>query len=285
MNKKLVSPEKVLEVAKSFQVKFTSDQDLIVACLHAIMIINEFVLVGLGESENFAEKNQLPPEWNQSQESWSFRYKHSKASDTCLLKFLKMGSKLLIHAFVKDKEDQIFSMEISTSEYTNSQINNYDNISEKCKNLGKLIDDFNIEISKKILIDITFERNLDKNIPKQQPQKVDPLLVRPERRGVPGYQDGFIDPLLISPGSGDLWGVGGGFGYIPGNLPGTPGGNYVGPNHPIFGIPGVGGRGGIPGGPGQPRFDPYGPVPNHGGKPRPDHFRPPDWRGDFDPYG
>jgi proteasome inhibitor subunit 1 (PI31) len=255
------------------------------------MKINDFVLVGLSEAENYVEKNdEIPQEWNQSQESWSFRYKHAKSPNTYVLKILKLGSKLLVHVMAIENEKEVCNLEVTASNYINSEIKNIENNSaiDVLKNLGELIDNFNENISSKILKDVNFKKNIIKEKANFEANKqnrdsygYDPLRVESSGR--------YRDPLLIGRGGvghDDLYGVGGGFGYLPG-FGGPGGGNVVGPNHPMFN-PG-GPRGGIvyPGShPSGARYDPYGPVgPGFGGggphNPKPDHFRPPDWGDDM----
>eukprot|EP00164_Ancoracysta_twista_P002579 GFYU01003434.1.p1 GENE.GFYU01003434.1~~GFYU01003434.1.p1 ORF type:complete len:326 (+),score=58.41 GFYU01003434.1:40-978(+) len=134
----------------------------------------------------------------------------------------------------------------------------------------------------------------------------DPLRVGPPRGPGVGVGQHDLYPAGIAPMRG---------GGIPGMPmgPGMGGGSHVGPDHPLFGGPGIGGRMGGPGIPrgGLPpgaRFDPTGPgmmpgvggVPDFGGPfpgpggppgsggggglgggPNPDHFQPPpdNWYG------
>lgn len=98
-----ITPGKVLEKMISCKnIEYFSGQDYLVFFMHCIMGINEFVLVGLSENENFAgiyhfhnlelfrlidlENGEIPKEWNASQDSWSFRYKHAQSPNTYILK-------------------------------------------------------------------------------------------------------------------------------------------------------------------------------------------------------
>jgi len=237
-------------------------------------------------------KNEIPSEWNLSQDSWSFRYKHAKSPNTYVLKILKLGSKLMIHAMAIENENEVWNLDIIISNYINIEKTDYNKVSpiDMLKNLDKLIDDFNSKISSKILKNVNFKKNITKekeneSQPHNNPYVRDDPNYDPLRIGPMGGRGGqFIDPRSI--GRDDLYGVGGGFGYIPGFGPGT-GGNVVGPNHPMF-QGGPVGRGGIiypPSHPSGARYDPFGPVgPGFGnGPPKPDHFRPPDWGDDM--YG
>jgi hypothetical protein len=256
------------------KINISSDQDLIVVALHAIMSLSGFMLIGLGESENYIENNQIPPEWNNSQESWSFRYRHPKSTNTYVLKALKLGKKLLVHTMILDK-DIFFDMEIVVEDFIKKlDLPNTSDISLKYTNVGQFIDNFIAKIASKILSDVDFEINA----------KLNPSLSQGNNKNEPGY-----DPLRIggehrAPGNipygqphygdPDLYPLGQ-FGVIP-NYPGG-GGNLMGPGHPMFNIGPQ--RGGTypPMHPRGGRFDPFGP-PNVGipQNPRPDHFRPPD---------
>jgi len=288
-----ITSGKVLEKIVGYKnIQYSSGQDYIVIFMHAIMGINEFVLVGLSDDENFVENGEIPQEWNASQDSWSFRYKHALSPNTYIMKVLKLGSKLMVHTMAKEDENKIWSFELNSANYVNMELKDYANLSpfDIMKNLGQLIDDFNDAISSKILTNVNFKKNIIKEkesaakYQNYRDPEYDPLRV-----GTPQGGRQNRDPMLIGGGigGGDLYGVGGGFGMIPGFGPGG-GGNVMGPNHPMFhGGPGNPGRGGMfPGNhPSGARFDPFGPVgPGFGShNPRPDHFRPPDWGDDM--YG
>lgn len=117
-----ITPGKVLEKMISCKnIEYFSGQDYLVFFMHCIMGINEFVLVGLSENENFVginnfhliwnnvlgynrlENGEIPKEWNSSQDSWSFRYKHAQSPNTYILKvcsnwmFSKKFSRRIIH--------------------------------------------------------------------------------------------------------------------------------------------------------------------------------------------
>jgi hypothetical protein len=288
-----ITSGKVLEKMVGHKnIQYSSGQDYIVFFMHCIMEINDFVLVGLSENENFVEKGEIPQEWNASQDSWSFRYKHAQSPNTYIMKILKLGSKLMVHTMAKEDDNKIWNFELNSTQFVNSELKEYANLSpiDIMKNLGQLIDDFNDAISSKILTNVNFKRNIIKqkeNKAKYQNNNYRDPDYDPLRVGGPGGRRD-RDPMLIGGGVGgsDLYGVGGGFGFLPGY--GTGGGNAVGPNHPMFhGGPGYPGRGGVlPGNhPAGARFDPFGPVgPGFGShNPRPDHFRPPDWGDDM--YG
>jgi len=285
-----ITSGKVLEKMVGYKnVQYSCGQDYIILFMHSIMGINDFVLVGLSENENYVENGELPQEWNASQDSWSFRYKHAMSPNTYILKILKLGSKLIVHAMAKEDENKIWSFELNAANYVNLELKDYANVSpfDVMKNQGQLIDDFNDSISSKILANVNFKKNITKEKEKEtkyqnyyRDRDDDPLRI-PSQGGRPNR-----DPMLIGGGVGgnDLYGVGGGFGYLPGLGQTGGGGNYIGPNHPVFhGGPGGPGRGGVyPGNhPTGARFDPIGPLGFGSHNPRPDHFRPPDWGNDM----
>jgi len=283
-----ITPGRVLEEIVGIKgLRYLSGPDYIVMLLHSVMKINQFVLVGLSEFENFAENNEIPQEWNLSQDSWSFRYKHAKSPNSFVLKVLKLGSKLMIHAMTIENENQIWNFEILASNHLNPEFTDFGNASpfDVLKNVDQLIDSFNLHISSKILTETDFKKNVTK-----EKEKVPVTSLRedpfydPLRIGRPQGGRQFRDPR-IGIGHEDLYGVGGGFGNIPG-FGGPGGGNVVGPNHPMFQGGGPRGGFGYPGThPFPARYDPFGPVgPDFGSHgPKPDHFRPPDWGDDM--YG
>jgi hypothetical protein len=280
-----ITSGKVLELMVNMKnIQFQSAQEYLVLFLHCLMKANKFVLVGLSESENFVENNEeVPSSWNQSQDAWSFRYKHADSPNTYIMKILKLGSQLLIHCMAKEDENTIWSMKLNSPQYVNTELKDYANLSpfDIMKNLNKLIDDFNDAISSKILKNYNFKRNITKEKESSSYPPIHNPDQDPLRRPNPFPSH---DPLLIGGGSGDLYGVGGGFGYLPGRGPGS--GNVIGPNHPMFhGGPFPRGGPYPPNHPSGARYDPFGPVgPDFGSNyPRPDHFRPPKF--DDDMYG
>jgi len=280
-----------------------SKHDALFLLLHAMMESSGFKLVGLGESDNLIENKQIPPEWNLSQDSWAFRYRHFKSSMTFLLKALRLGSQLLVHA-LSVEQSQILTLELGVQEYVSDDLNL--DPRQRYSNVDKLMDLFLKNIIKKLIPELSDLRQQQQSstpaaVPSQHPTPAvpshhpGPVYPGPQPH-VPGYPD---DPLRIGPprqpyrgppfgiGGDDLMGgPGGGFGFIPGS--GGPfggGGSLVGPHHPGFGLPNPygpsPGRGGGGGGFGFPfppppgaRFDPYGPP---GVRPVPDfdHLPPP----------
>lgn len=261
--------------------------------LHAVLQLNGFKLVGLGEQDNLVQDKQLPTEWN-SPDSFAFRYRHSQSSMVFLVKGIRMGNLLLVHALAVE-QNQILNLELNTTEFIANET--FQNLSNLYKNGDKLIQ----EISQKIVLNLvpTVEhlraasREQSQQPQRQPPQPQpnhpdfpdDPLRVGPPRYPRPG----FYPPAPGGIGGDDLdpfSGVGG-MGVFPTPYPiggRRGGGGLVGPGHPMFG-PGVldpyaRGGGGF-GGPGRgtypppgARFDPFGP-PGFRSGPDNDHERPP----------
>jgi len=244
-----------------------------------------FKLVGLGESENTIENKELPDNWNASQDSWSFRYRHNKSSMTFFLKGLKLGSKMLVHSIAQE-QDKAYSIELNVDDYVKDDAN-FDNPESYYKNVDQLAELFKKNIMSKLIPSVD---DLRAQPVESQRNVAPPHEPRPHQPYYPS------DPLRVGPprmpstapfgiGNDDLLpGPGGGFGFFPGggNFP-TPfggGGSLVGPRHPGFGIrdphapqyPTV--PGSFPSGPPGARFDPYGPP---GIRPVPDndHLPPP----------
>jgi len=297
-----IEPVQVLSAIEAEKPKLNSFTDAVVVALHYLMILEEFRFQGEGVSEN-----KLPEKWNQSSDVYTFRYKHSRSSMTFSLKCLVLEDKLLVHAVAVENTKNIFDLELSIDEYINKNINLTD-YEKLYKNLDKLVTLFKVNISRKLVPEINkpgYEESMSNTASSTtnsnrnndgQDDNYDPLRIGPIRQP-PQY-----DPLRVGGPSryGPPFGIGTGdrFPSITPPLPGMGGfggdnGNWMGPNHPAFGIvdpfapnTGFGGpplpRGSVP--PGA-RFDPYGPPApfrgggssqgrgNRGFEPNPDHER------------
>jgi len=265
-----------------------------------------FKLVGLGESSNQVEDKTLPEEWNKNIDAYSFRYRHSQSSMTFLLKALRLGTKLLVHALALE-QNEILQMDLDTADYVNN-VQSFDNIDSVFRDTDKLLKIFTDTIVLKLIPTVSSLQSSAPNrnapAPQRQPRVdpyPDPYPDDPLRIGPPRRPQGHVDqrnPYSI--GDDDLFpGPGSGFGMI-GPPPGYGGplgggGNVVGPNHPIFGQ----GRGGNPFGFNPPdafgpqgvrpppgaRFDPLGPPGVNQPGPDYDHMHRPGRRFDDTMFG
>lgn len=64
-----------------------------------------------------ASGNAQAREKKWEKDNWAFRYRHSKSSMTFVLKALRLGSRLSVHAFVVEQDDVVVSMELLVSQY------------------------------------------------------------------------------------------------------------------------------------------------------------------------
>jgi len=284
------TPHDVVDLLKS-KIKpnnFKSKHDALFILLHSIMESAGFKLVGLGESENLVENKAVPDDWNASQDAWAFRYRHNKSSMIFLLKALRLGTQLHVHALAVE-QDQPLSLELNVPDYVVND--NFSDVENLYRNVENLVEIFAKNVMSKLLPSVQDvsapaptapTRSSPASRPPDPYYPPDPLRIGPPR--TPQYPQG-LPPF--GTGGEDLYhGPGGGFGFIPGGDPygGVPfggGGSLIGPHHPGFGIrdpsrPPLpnGGRGfPFPPPPGA-RFDPYGP-PGVRPNPDPDHLPPP----------
>lgn len=290
-----VTPQEIMDVLQTrirrqegFNVKNKFDSLFIL--LHAIMTkVGDFHLVGLGEEGDVTVDQKLPTKWNQSNDAWVFRYKHSQqGSRTFLLKGLRLGDKLLVHAIEVNTEN-VCSIELNTKDYIKEDAK-FDTTPVDFNNFYKNVERIIKEMTDNIIAHLL-------SVVKQQPKQEQP---RREQQRYPDYRPqpypdtryrgeyGQPHPLGdFRTGDQDLWPGRGG-------LPSPGGGNLIGPNHPGFGsldpyrggggdfpppFPGGGGVGGggrPPGIPPGARFDPYGPPINpRGGIPDHNELQPP----------
>jgi len=264
-----------------------------------------FKIVGLGESnENSIQNKELPMEWNQSEDSWAFRYRHFKSSMTFLVKGLKLSNKLIVYGICLE-QNEVLNIELSVDEFiTNNDLENLDTLFQNTNELENLIvsnilrkfipstSDINNQQNNQNnqqniqqnnqqnsqqndqnrFYGMDYEENYDPLRVYPRPSNNDPLRVFPESRN-DIYPYGEFNPRGLGQG-GEFF---------------TPGGNLIGPNHPGFG------RGindpysndpfgiGMPRGEGPrrrppgSRFDPFGPPGNFPGNPDNNDLPPPGW--------
>jgi len=278
----------------SLQLNVRNKFDAVVAVIHCVFKQLGFECVGTGDSDDEnASKPFIPPSWNQSSETWSLRYKHSKSSSRFTLKSLKMDTLLFVH-IKSSSSDKVHSVEVNVSKFINDA--NFDpaNFKASFSDLNGLIDLVKNDIIGNVVPSGNTSTTNDSQTNNNNHRVTypdDPLRIGPPKRPRmpnPDYDDGFgTNPSPFGIGSGDL------YPSMPG-IPGMggPGGNLIGPGSfqpytpPTFGPMGGGGIGGGGRGgrnpPGVPppgaRFDPFTPFDPRGRRgfdPDPDIERPP----------
>lgn len=88
--------------------------------------------------DNFAaESRELPRGWQQGQvessgtsssgptDVWAFRYRHSKSSMTFVVKALRMGSRLSVHAYIVEQDEVIVNLEVPVSQYVDGNSDSF----------------------------------------------------------------------------------------------------------------------------------------------------------------
>jgi hypothetical protein len=264
--------------------------------LHFVMRKMGFTFLGCGENnDENANKQVIAPEgWNNSTDSYSFRYRHPKSSMTFIIKNLVMGNKFLIHG-LGIEDGNIHSFEININDFINQGIA-MDNYSSLFKNLDNLISLFKKNIIDKLFPEYSKgdERPTTQN--QTQPPRYDPYNdpLRVPNSGRQPRQP--YSPLMEGGPYGypaPPFGIGGndlnpfGSPFPVGPSPDGATGNLIGPDHPGFGPfvndpyggnPFGGGRGNVGRGSRPPpgaRYDPYGPPRGNFGEPDRDDFQPP----------
>jgi hypothetical protein len=298
-----------IEIIKKLNKNFKSKFDALFLYLHALMQTYGFKVVGLGEDGNMIENKDLPDQWNLSDDSWAFRYKHFKSSMTFLLKGLKLSGKLIVYGIALE-QNEVLNIELKVDDYvTNVSMNDFEHLYQNVSQLENLV--LNSIIKKFIpsLSDLQSNQNTQSNQginnsnnfdhyePEHDPLRIpprnpnyDPLRI-PSRN--PNRNRNF-DPFALEDDYYNDFEVG--RGDVNPQIPGyfNPGGGLVGPNHPGFGPSINDPYYNDPFGIGMPRdlrnnpnnrrrppnsrFDHFGPPGNFGGgNPNNDHLPPPGW--------
>lgn len=80
------------ELVKAQQhLNIRSKFDAVVSVIHFVFKQLAFECIGIGDvDDENAVKSVIPNNWNQSNDSWSLRYRHSKSSSKFTLKALKV---------------------------------------------------------------------------------------------------------------------------------------------------------------------------------------------------
>lgn len=216
--------------------------------IHSFNVSKGYKCTGLQEDDPQSEVI-LPELWNSNFHLYSFRYSYKQNANLYLKLVRLTDSKMTIHAVRSDQEDKIRTFSLNLDEIRK--------LRDEGKALGQVIIDN--------VIPVYLNEILNKLA--DEPKKTE--LREPVQRhyGIPANPMPNSNPYGGNPYPG----------FIPDNPygPGVPlimpdpGGNMVGPQHPIFGQqprPGV-------------RWDPVNPFNN---PENPDHFPPP---GGFPPHG
>lgn len=104
----------ILDKVKTFRVNPRNQHDALVLAVHALMLCQGFRCIGTTESSPIREQ-ELPQDWNRSDDVYSFKYKHQNSDLTFLLKMLVLGKNLILNAKATEQSD-VYTV---TLEYVN----------------------------------------------------------------------------------------------------------------------------------------------------------------------
>ncbi|KAF5363475.1 hypothetical protein D9756_000508 [Leucocoprinus leucothites] len=284
--------------------------DAITSLVHAAMSALAFRLTAVDESSSSSvyENNVLPVAWNTSGPShYTLKYRHEQSSLQFVVKVSRLGSRTLINAIALET-DKVATLDIATDDFTSPSFYPYDVGSTNAQPLihgfissnrvTDLMSQLKLKILQKIMPGLRKEGYTEESSESAsgarpppevqpgpsggpQPRAPPPPEAPPRNPFQPpstspnnpleiGRRD--LDPFALDP-------------FQPPSLfpPGRGGGDgmFVGPDHPIFGVPRGpgrilprgpwGGDGYLPpmGAPPGARFDPVGPepYPRRGGLP------------------
>eukprot|EP00455_Lapot_gusevi_P042487 TRINITY_DN5046_c0_g1_i3.p1 TRINITY_DN5046_c0_g1~~TRINITY_DN5046_c0_g1_i3.p1 ORF type:complete len:281 (+),score=28.11 TRINITY_DN5046_c0_g1_i3:67-909(+) len=273
-----MDPAQVLQQIGDSQPQFRDKHDALAFALHSAFLKAGFKLVGLDEDGADADLAAAPAGWNQTEDTYCFRYTHPRqANQQFLLKMLRLENNLIVYG-VKKNTNELHTVEFNVDDYV-GDVNAA--VPQMYRELATVLRLFENGIVNNLVPPAPREQ------PREQPRRYDPYdpyrndplrddpLRIPSRRPqpVPYGPRGDFDQDLYGP-LGPMP-LGPGFGAPPGSL--------MGPGHPAFGGPG---RGVHPafGGPGPAplpgqgrgrgiRFDPYNPLGR--ADPDNDHLPPP----------
>ncbi|EDO37152.1 predicted protein [Nematostella vectensis] len=278
--------------------------DAVVVAIHACLLDREFKCVASGNQRNPSDEfdfgEMLPPDWNQSDDSYSLQYKHHNTGPLYILSILKLGNALAIYLLEED-ESKMYDITVNVDDFTDDDLDYTTLQTQPSTSINQCFQQFDrlrAKLSRDVIDKFTKPRTQahghtnNQDTSRRQPSQgnpsrlleTDPLRLPPRRP--PDFRDEWAPPVGPFPyGEGDRSpGFPGGGGMLmdpfrTGRFPRVPGGP-TGPNPPGQ-IP----RGSVP--PGA-RFDPFGPIPPDGevgarpgnppgrfAGPDPDHLPPP----------
>ncbi|KAI9265274.1 PI31 proteasome regulator N-terminal-domain-containing protein [Phascolomyces articulosus] len=265
-----------------------SPYDALAATTHAIMLSVGCKFAGLGDDarqEGDGTIRTLPESWNaQGPSCYAFRYSHPQSSMTFVIKSIKLGHRFIMNG-IAIEDNKTTTLDIDTSHFTSNGFFPYNPRESKdplvhgfisTSQFQELVNLFKINILQRIIpglqkpgYDDSASSVTTSSTATQPPSSTQspsssssrpPPNVRPPIFDDPlSADDTYLDRFNV--GRSDLEPMGGGL-----RMPGSGGGMFVGPNHPMFGHPNPDSNlppGAVP--PGA-RFDPIGPVmPGRGG--------------------
>ncbi|KAI9486556.1 MAG: PI31 proteasome regulator N-terminal-domain-containing protein [Benjaminiella poitrasii] len=281
----ILDPSVILHSTSQNVSELRDPYDALAAAAHSILLAVGFRFAGLGDDarqEGDGTVKKLPEGWNANgPHSYNFRYSHPQSSLTFVIKTVRLGDKCIILG-LGIGDNKTATVDITTEDYTSASFFPYSASNEKplvhgfisSNRFEDFIKNFKLNIIQRLMPGLNkpgYEDNSSTATTTTSAISSTPNPNRP-RATAPNFTD-FDDPAYPDVGGSDLnplRGIGGGI-----HMPGSGGGMFVGPDHPIFGDNRSGNRGslddpsGLFGGP-EPlprgsvppgaRFDPIGPF-------------------------
>ncbi|KAJ8657015.1 hypothetical protein O0I10_007349 [Lichtheimia ornata] len=233
--------------------------DALAAATHAIMLSIGCKFAGLGDDarqEGDGTVRALPQEWNSNgPHHYAFRYSHPQSSMTFVIKSIRLGDRWICHG-IGIEDNKTATLDIVTSQFTSAAFFPHDPSTSQeplihgfisTSQFQEFISLFKINILQRILPGLQKEGydNSGSSSQQQQQQQQPPSsssTTQPQRRDPPPFRPPlFEDPISaddpssfdpsnpFSVGRSDLEPMGGGL-----RMPGSGGGMFVGPEHPMF---------------------------------------------------
>ncbi|KAL9547566.1 hypothetical protein MBANPS3_006108 [Mucor bainieri] len=279
-NKNVLDPSVIIHATSQNITALANPYDALAAASHSIMLSVGFRFAGLGDDarqEGDGTTKKLPEGWNQyGPHCYNFRYSHPQSSLTFVIKIVRLGDKCIILG-LGIGDNKTATLDISTEDYTSASFFPFDAAASdqplihgfiSSSRFEDFIKTYKLNILQKLIPGLNkpgYEDNSGSSSSTTETRRSNPNTARQPS----GFRS-TDDPTYPDVGGSDLNPLRGAAEGL--RMPGSGGGMFVGPDHPIFGNRGgssVNDPSGLFGGP-QPlprgsvppgaRFDPIGPF-------------------------
>eukprot|EP01116_Phalansterium_solitarium_P014413 TRINITY_DN3206_c0_g1_i1.p1 TRINITY_DN3206_c0_g1~~TRINITY_DN3206_c0_g1_i1.p1 ORF type:complete len:202 (-),score=36.51 TRINITY_DN3206_c0_g1_i1:495-1100(-) len=117
-----LTAQSVLNDLDSARPQLRTHLDAIAISANSVLRRLGFKCVAAGDQKiDAADASVAPAGWDQSHDSVSFTYTHSRTSNTYVVKFLELGPKVLVHGIVLP-EGIVHSLELNPKDYINDDV-------------------------------------------------------------------------------------------------------------------------------------------------------------------
>ncbi|GAN06194.1 conserved hypothetical protein [Mucor ambiguus] len=279
-NKNVLDPSVIIHATSQHITTLANPYDAIAAACHSIMLSVGFRFAGLGDDarqEGDGTTKKLPEGWSQyGPQCYSFRYSHPQSSLTFVIKIVRLGDKCVILG-LGIGDNKTATLDIVIEDYTSSSFFPFDAATSdqplihafiSSNRFEDFIKAYKLNILQKLIPGLN-KPGYEDNSSGRSTTETRPSNPNTATQPPPDFRS-TNDPAYPDVGGSDLnplRGTGGGL-----RMPGSGGGMFVGPDHPIFGSRGgsslddpsglFGGPQSLPRGSVPPgaRFDPIGPF-------------------------